>query len=176
MKPARPYIYRFRVFNRLIWPSTGPLLSVSFKVFCTAGCQGEIHTARDRKLEKARHQRRIRQQQAAQDLVSDSVVKSNDANSNQVVVLDGNSITLASNRTLVAKVQNARGAAGSPIVLVSDLWLITSSGILWRSAMLPLTPQVALSGLGMTEMPIVPIRPPASAGSSMLPSPPIRER
>src|ERR1051326_857784 len=35
-KPARPYISRFRVLSRLMCPSTGPLLQLSFRAFFTA--------------------------------------------------------------------------------------------------------------------------------------------
>ncbi len=33
---ARPYIWRLRVFRRLIWPSTGPLLQSSVRAARTA--------------------------------------------------------------------------------------------------------------------------------------------
>src|SRR3954453_901249 len=34
--PARPYMDRLMTFNRLIWPSTGPVLQVIVRAACTA--------------------------------------------------------------------------------------------------------------------------------------------
>jgi hypothetical protein len=50
-------------------------------------------------------------------LLESSVATAGEVTSNHFFTLDGDSIILASNRTLVVKVQNSRGAAGSPVVL-----------------------------------------------------------